>query len=168
MPPRKKPQQLDLVEAVNDLPPAGHNNPPSPIGSGAAGPPVSDNDLIAENFKLEDEVKAGTAKLNEWAKPKKERIAEIENEIQRRLIERGADSTRTDAGTAYISHLLNAKVEDNGSLFDWAADHWGEIGADVKLNIALAIVKNYMEQNAGNPPPGMSVSYYSRLNIKRS
>ena len=162
MPPRKKPAAVNPpmthLPAIEDtLAPVGHNNPP-----------VSDNDLIAENFKLEDEIKAGTAKLNEWAKPKKDRIAEIENEIQRRLIERGADSTRTDAGTAYISHLMNASVQDSGSLLDWVADHWGEVGADAKINLKLEIVKSHMEQNEGHPPPGMSVSYYSRLNIRKS
>lgn len=161
MPPRKK--------TVSEI--AGGDSSIEQAGVAAIGhnnPPVSDNDLIAENFALEDAIAAAMTKFNEWAKPKKTRIAEIENEIQRRLIERGADSTRTDAGTAYINHLMSTKVEDNGSLFDWVADHWADAGGEAKINIKLETVKNYMEANNGHPPPGMSVSYYSRLNIKRS
>lgn len=136
---------------------SGHNNPPP-----------SDNDLIAENFQLEDLIKQAQAKFDEWAKPKKARIGEIENEIQRRLQERGADSTKTDAGTAYLSHLMNATVEDQGSLLDFVADNWDEVGADAKVNLKLDIVKDHMEKNEGKPPPGMSVSYYTRLNIRRT
>ena len=156
MPPRKKPQQLDLVEQVNALPPLDHNSV------------LADNDLIAENFKLEDLIAAATAKLNEWAKPHKARIAEIEGILRTRLTERKADSTKTDAGTAYFSHLMNTKIEDNAAVFDFAADHWEDVGADVKVSLPLAVVKEHMEKNEGKPPPGISVSYFTRLNVKRS
>ena len=128
----------------------------------------SDDALIAENFKEEDLLKAAQAKFDEWAKPHKARIAEIENEISRRLLERKADSTKTDSGTAYFSHLMNTKIEDGGAVFDWAADHWETIGDDVKINVKIDTVREHMEANNGHPPPGMTVSYYTRLNIKRS
>src|ERR1700676_3930708 len=97
-------------------PPAGHNSV------------VTDNDLIAENHKLEDQIKAGMAKFNEWAKPLKDRIKAIEDDIFARLVERGADSTKTDAGTAYISRLESVKIESNEALFDFAADNWEAYG----------------------------------------
>lgn len=156
MPPRKKPEQLDLVEQANALPAVGHNSQ------------VTDEDLIAENFKLEDLIAAATAKLNEWAKPHKARIAEIEGDLRTRLTDRKADSTKTEAGTAYFSHLMNTKIEDNAKLFDFAADNWEEVGGDVKISVPLATVKAHMESNEGKPPPGVSVSYYSRLNIRRN
>jgi hypothetical protein len=156
--PRKstKPQQLDLVDQANALPPIGHNSQ------------VTDNDLIAENHKLEDLIKAAQAKFNEWAKPHKARIDAIENEIQRRLLERGADSTKTDAGTAYISNIMNQKVESCESLFDYVADHWEAVGADVKISVPVGVVRSHMEANEGRPPPGISISYFKRLNINRS
>jgi hypothetical protein len=149
MPPRKKP-------AEQPAPAVGHNSQ------------VTDNDLIAENHKLEDLIKAATLKFNEWAKPHKDRIAEIENEIQRRLLERGADSTKTDAGTAYISNIMNQKIESVETLFDFVADHWAEVGSEVKISVPVGVVRAHMEQNEGRPPPGISISYFSRLNIKRS
>ena len=128
----------------------------------------SDDALIAENFKEEDLLKAAQAKFDEWAKPHKARIAEIESEISRRLLERKADSTKTDSGTAYFSHLMNTKIEDGGAVFDWAADNWETVGDDIKINVKIDTVRDHMENNNGHPPPGMTVSYYSRLNIKRS
>lgn len=129
---------------------------------------VSDDALIAENFKLEDLIKQASAKFEEWAKPHKERIAQIEAEISRRLLERKADSTKTDSGTAYFSDLMNTKIENTGALFDFVADHWDEFGSDVKLNLPITTVRGYMDANSGALPPGMSNSFYKRLNIKRS
>src|ERR1700743_1022197 len=85
---------------------------------------LSDDALIAENFKLEDLNKQAKAKMDEWARPHKERIAQIEGEISRRLLERKADSTKTDSGTAYFSDIMNTKIERTEKLFDYVADHW--------------------------------------------
>ena len=160
MPPRKKP-----VEPAAVLP----GQMPLPLNSTSyPGSHMSDNDLIAENHKLEDLIKAAQAKFDEWAKPHKARIAEIESALRARLLERGADSTKTDAGTAYFSNIMNTKVENIPLLFDFVADNWEEVGADVKVSVPLAIVKEHMEKNDGKPPPGVSVSYFTRLNIKRS
>jgi hypothetical protein len=149
MPPRKK---LAVVE--QPAPAIGHNSQ------------ETDDQLIAENHRLEDEIKAGQAKFNEWAKPRKDRIEAIETEIRKRLIERNADSTRTDSGTAYFSNIMNTKVEDMGALFDFVADHWDE--ADAKVAVPVATVRQYMDTHEGKPPPGLSISFYRRLNINRS
>lgn len=150
MPPRRK-----SVEQPS--PAIGHNSQ------------ETDDALIAENHKLEDEIKAGLAKYNEWAKPRKDRIEAIETEIRKRLLERGADSTRTDSGTAYFSNIMNTKIEDREALFDFIADNWDTYGNDMlKLGAAVDAVRRYMEGNEGNPPPGLSISFYKRLNINRS
>ena len=150
------PRKSVAVKPDTKLAPAGHNSE------------VSDDALIGENFKLEAEIEAGKAKLAEWSAPKQQRINEIEGELRRRLTERGSDSTRTDSGTAYFSHLMNTKIEDQAALFDFIAERWEEVGDEAKLNIKIDAVKQHMEQNDGRPPPGMSVSYFTRLNIKRS
>jgi hypothetical protein len=128
----------------------------------------SDDALIAENFTLEDQIKAAQAKFDEWAKPRKERIAQIEGEISRRLLERKADSTKTDSGTAYFSDIMNTKIESVEKLFDFIADRWDEFGADVKLNLPIGKVREHMDSNEGKLPPGMTHSFFKRLNIKRS
>jgi hypothetical protein len=138
------------------LPAIGHNSE------------LSDDALIAENFALEDKIKSMQAKFDEWAKPKKDRIGQIEGEISRRLLERKADSTKTDSGTAYFSDIMNTRIEDVPKLFDYVAERWDEFGADVKLNLPIAVVRQHMEQNNGALPPGMTHSFFRKLNIKRS
>ena len=151
MPPRTRRSTAEPTPAI------GHNSQ------------ISDDALIAENFKLEEEIKAATAKLNEWAKPRSERIKEIESEISRRLLERKADSTKTDSGTAYFSTIMNVKVEDRTKLFDFIADNWETYGDDMlQLGAAKGAISRYMEENDGTLPPGLSISHFQRLNIRRS
>jgi hypothetical protein len=136
---------------------------PLPLGNN-----VTDDALIAENHKLEDEIKAGLAKFTEWAKPRKDRLKAIEDDLFKRLVERGADSTKTDSGTAYISNIASVKVDNSEQLFDFAADNWEAYGDEVKVVISKAGVDKFMEDNNGQLPPGISLSKYSKLNIRRS
>jgi len=159
MPPRTKRQPADLPPSVAEaMTPSGHVH---------AAPP-SDNDLIAENHKITDLIKAAQVKFDEWSKPHKERLKAIEDDLFARLVDRGADSTKTDAGTAYISNLASVKIEDGEKLFDFAADHWEVYGDEIKLSIGIKAVRAYMDEHEGQLPPGVSLSKYSRLNINRS
>jgi hypothetical protein len=138
---------------------------PAPIGDNSH---VTDNDLIAENHKITDLIKAAQAKFEEWALPHKTRLKAIEDDLFARLSSRGSDSTKTDAGTAYISNLASVKVEAPTDLFDWAADNWTSVGDEVKLSIGIKAVRAWMDEHNGELPPGVSLSKYSRLNINRS
>lgn len=130
---------------------------------------VTDDALIAENFKLEDQLKAGTAKLNEWAAPIKTRMKEIEDELFARLSQRGSDSTKTDSGTAYKSTVGSVKVENREALFDFVAENWEKYGNEMmQLGAAIGPVRAYMDDNDGNLPPGVNITNFTRLNIKRS
>ncbi len=149
MPPRRK-------SAEQPAPAPGHNSE------------LTDDALIAENFKLEDLIKAAQAKFDEWAKPHKARIAEIESTLLKRLQDRKAKNTKTDSGTAYISNPMNVKIESREQLFDWIADNWELVGADMKLGIKVEAVRSYMDEHENAPPPGTSVDYFTNLNIKRS
>ena len=156
MPPRTR-RPITVEPTSAPLPAAGHNSL------------VTDDDLVAENFKLEDQLKAGMAKYNEWSKPIQERVKEIETEISRRLLERKADSTKTEHGTAYFSVIMNTKIEDRELIIDFLMDNWEVWGNDMmQVNVTKDAVKRYMEEHAGQLPPGISISHFQRLNIKRS
>lgn len=151
MPPRKKPPTEQPAPTI------GHNSD------------LSDDALIAENFKLEDLIKAAQAKFNEWAEPHKSRLKEIEDTLFARLAERKADSTKTDSGTAYISNIMNTNIENREAIIDFMMDNWEAWGADmIQVNVTKDAIKRYMEENNGVLPPGISISHFSRLNIRRS
>ena len=76
---------------------------------------------------------------------------------------------RPNSGTAYISQLANTKIEDREALFDFIAEHWDECGNDMlKLGVSIDPIRNYMQSHDGALPPGVSISHYNRLNIRRS
>jgi len=130
---------------------------------------INDADLIAENFKLEDLIKAAQIKFEDWAKPHKTRLKEIEDTLFARLAERKSDSTKTDYGTAYISTLMSTKIEAREPLIDFMMDQWEAWGSDMmQVGVTKDAVKRYMEDNNGQLPPGISISHFSRLNIRRS
>jgi acyl-CoA reductase-like NAD-dependent aldehyde dehydrogenase len=129
---------------------------------------LSDDALIAENHKIDELIKAAQEKFNEWAKPHVTRRDEIENILLARLQERKANNTKTDSGTAYISHPMTVKVEDQGALFDWVAENWESVSADTKLNIKVDAIRAFMENNEGKAPPGLKIGYATNLNINRS
>jgi hypothetical protein len=136
---------------------------PLPLGHN-----VTDDALIAENHMLEDKIKGGMAKFNEWAAPLKARVKEIEDDLFARLVARSADSTKTDSGTAYISRLESVKIEKPEDLFDFAAENWEACGDDVKISIGIKAVRAWMDEHDGQLPPGISLNKYARLNINRS
>lgn len=158
MPPRKKQSETPNQDAAAHLQPAG-------IGHNSE---LSDDALIAENFQIEDLIKAASAKFDEWAKPHKERIKQIEDDLFARLSSRGADSTKTNSGTAYISNIASVKIESAEQLFDFAAENWAACGDEIKLSMGIKAVRAWMDEHDGQLPPGISLSKYSRLNIKRS
>jgi acyl-CoA reductase-like NAD-dependent aldehyde dehydrogenase len=129
---------------------------------------LSDDALIAENHKIDELIKAAQEKFNEWAKPHVTRRDEIENILLARLQERKANNTKTDSGTAYISHPMTVKIEDQAALFDWIADNWDEVSADTKLSLKVDAIRTYMEKNEGKAPPGLKIGYATNLNINRS
>jgi methionyl-tRNA synthetase len=153
MPRTKRPVEVTTEQTPS---PAGHNSQ------------ITDDSLIAENHKITDLIKAAQARFDEWAAPHKARQKEIEDALFARLVERGADSTKTDSGTAYISHLASVKIEDAEKLFDFAAEHWDACGNEIKLSIGIKAVRTWMDEHDGQLPPGISLSKYSRLNINRS
>jgi hypothetical protein len=168
MPPRKKsqePAQLppQVVLANSKL---FHEQPTPALDHNSN---VSDDALIAENFKIENMLKAAAAKLNDWAAPHKARLKEIEDTLFARLAERKADSTKTDSGTAYISNIMNTKIENREAIIDFMMDNWEAWGADmIQVNVTKDAVKRYLDENDGQLPPGLSISHFSRLNIRRS
>lgn len=140
--------------------------------------------LIAEHNKLDDWIKAETKRFGEFMAPHKQRLEEIGNQLLVLSNLQKWDSIKTEEGTAYRSTLLNVQVSPEGApykidgqmdrigreaLLDFALDHWDDIGNDLLLISAQKdAVKRYMETNDGQPPPGIKVGWFTRINIRKS
>lgn len=143
--------------------------------------------LIAEHFKLQDQIKAANKQVADFLAPHKKRLEEIDGQLLQllnTLSDGDKKSISTDIGTAYVSNLLNVSVDPEAeayinaggesqvgrmALMDFALENWETIGADLLLvQPQKDAVKKWMDEHDGKPPPGLKVSWFSRVNVRRS
>lgn len=126
---------------------------------------MTDDQLIEKYFELDAYVTSKEEALKAELKAHNEAIATIKAALQQRLIERGANHTATDHGTAYLSDILNVKVVDRAQFLAYAFDG----GEDMLLASAQKdAVKTYMQVHGGQNPPGIETSVFTKLNIRKS
>lgn len=158
--------------------------PETPISPALPSLEANAEQLITEHNKLEEFIKAETKRFGEHMKLHKDRLEEIGNQLLALSNTQKWESIRTDAGTAYRSTLLNVSVSPEGApyqvegqndrigreaLLDFALDHWDDFGNDLLLISAQKdAVKKFMEANEGKPPPGTKISWFTRINIRKT
>ena len=140
--------------------------------------------LIAEHNKLDDWIKAESKRFSEFLKPHKDRLEAIGNQLLALSNTQGWQNFVSEKGygTAYRSTLLKISVSPEGlpyeregqasvgreALLDFALDHWDDIGNDLLLVSAqVGAVRKYMEEHEGKPPPGITTSWFTRINVNR-
>lgn len=142
--------------------------------------------LIKEHFALQDKIKAATKTLTDYLAPHKKRLEEIDAQLLtllNTLTTGDKKSISTDVGTAYVSNLLNVSIDPEAepyvnlggesqfgrmALLDFALENWEDIGADLLLVSAQKdAVKRWIDEH-GKPPPGLKISYFARVNVRRS
>lgn len=125
---------------------------------------TTDLQLITHYVKLRDHVAAATKAFSEATKPYKAGMETIETALMARLIQRGADNTKTEAGTAYKVERLNVKVVDQTKFLDYVLNG----GNDMLLASAQKdAVRSYIDQHQA-PPPGVEVSYFNEVNVRKT
>lgn len=131
---------------------------------------ISAADLVQEHIKLDDWIAAETKRFTDHVASVKKRMEEIKSILLGLLNEQKQNSASTDHGTYYISTIMTPKVTDRDAYLKFIGDNWNTFGGDM-LQISAPqkdALKNYMEENKDAVPPGVEVSYFNRLNIRRS
>lgn len=139
--------------------------------------------LIQEYFRNDDFITAENKRFAEHMKPFNDRQEMIKTQLQEKMNQEGLDNIKSEHGTAYKSRILNTKIDaeaepyTNGdgnlvrgreAVLDFCMDHWGEVGNEMlQIGVTKDAVKTYIEQH-GKPPPGVSTSVFTRVNIRRS
>ena len=125
---------------------------------------LSDLQLIARYRNLRDEQAKAKAAFAAAVKPTMARMDLIETTLKARLIDRGAKSVATDAGTAYKSVVTSVQVKD------WAAflEHVIENEAWFLLERRASKSEIVAAIDDGEPlPPGLALAQKVNLNIKK-
>lgn len=132
--------------------------------------PLNAVDLISEHTKLDDWCSAELKRFNEHLAPHKKRMDEIKATLLGMMTEQKLNSMPTDVGTAYISTITTPKVIDRDKYLDWINENWETFGNEM-LQVGAPqkdSIKTYLEENKNQPPPGIEVNYFNRVNIRRS
>lgn len=113
---------------------------------------------------LDGQIKA----FDEYAKPFKEKLETIRNQLLAIANSQGLDSLSTEFGTAYKSTILNLKIDNRDAYLQFVTQNWNEYGnAMLQCGATKEAVKEYMDRNSGQPPPGINISWFTRMNVNR-
>lgn len=130
---------------------------------------ITDAQLIAQYQEIKAYVAQEGEKFDARLKPYVEGMKTIENALLERLNERGAENTKTEAGTAYKSTITNVKVVARDTFLKFCIDNWNTVGAEM-LNVGAVKdpIKQFIE-SGGNPAAiGIETSAFTRINIRKS
>lgn len=123
------------------------------------------NELIGKYLAIRDKKNEIKAQYDEKVKLIDEALTKIENHLLRTLQNSGADSIRTDVGTAYVSERNSCTTADKQAFLDHVKenDDWGLLDA----RPLKSAIESYKEEH-GDIPPGLNWRSEQVLRIRRS
>lgn len=130
-------------------------------------------DLVKRYTQLDDWVSAESKRFGEHLKPAKDEMELIKSKLHEMLLQLGSkdkQSISTDYGTAYTSTIMTPKINDRDKYLDYVLEHWDSFGNEM-LQLGAPqkdAIKTYMDDNGGHLPPGVEVSSFVRVNIRRA
>lgn len=136
------------------------------------------DELIKQFRKIRTKLEAMDAAHDEACKPYKEAMGLIKDELKRILDEAGADSVKTEFGTAYKSIKTNVKMDDKDAfirsileqvpqLDEAFIDH---IRGLIDISMDVKPSKQYVEDfisDYNDLPAGVQVSRYIDINVRK-
>ena len=122
--------------------------------------------MIARYIDLRDHCKARQEEFDAEMKPYEDAMVAIEGAVMLILNEQGLDNLKAPAGTAFKATTFHTKVSSREALMNFVAEH----GAFDLLTAAVSkdAVKAFMEENNQNPPPGVDISTFTKVQFRRS
>ena len=128
-------------------------------------PEPTDLQLISKYVEMRDIVASKTKALTEALKPYKVGMETIETALMARLIQRGADNTKTEAGTAYKVEHLNVKVVDREKFIEYAVNG----GEDMLLaSPQKDAVRQYLDEKKDPALIGIEATVFIDINVRKS
>jgi len=128
------------------------------------------DDLVAEYVKLRDYMAAETKRFTEFLAPYKSKQDEIELKLMEILNAQGANSLKTNHGTAYCSTIVTPKIIDREKYLDVVMENYDTFGAGM-LQLGAPkkeAIEEYMQNNDGQLPAGVETSSFVRINVRRT
>lgn len=132
-------------------------------------PNFTDAQLIEQhNAILEEQVGMVERHKAELA-PYNDAIMAIKAEMLLRLQERGAQNVSVEgAGTAYQQTTLSVKVDNRDEFLKFLFEDWHARSNFLDAGVIKDPVKAWLDANNGVPPPGITISNFTKCNIRRT
>lgn len=127
----------------------------------------TDAELIEQYVKLRAHVASRQEVHEAELKPYRDGMLVIENALLVRLTERGAENTKTEAGTAYKSTTHSFKVVDQAALLTFVTEQGGSPEM-LDVRVIKDEVKTWLDQTGMLPPGVLENEPYTKVNIRRS
>ena len=128
---------------------------------------ITDAQLVEKYLACKAHIAARQEAFDAEIKPFKDGMATIENAFLERLTERGADNTKTDAGTTYKSVTRSFKVVDQAALLKFCTEQGGSPEL-LDIRVLKEPVKEWIEQTGALPPGVVENEPFTRINIRRT
>jgi len=140
---------------------------------------ATDEDLIAIYRLVDKETKAASEAFGQTLMPFVKLMAFVQSELHKRLNERKATNTRTDAGLAYLHHAESITVVDRAAWFKFVHDNWEKaqayLTAAISKDAVLADLRAQKkpdnvpdDQWAPTLPPGLKSEVFESVRIRKS
>jgi hypothetical protein len=131
----------------------------------AGGPPIGDNKLLKVALKIRDAIAEKTKAYDNEVKVLKDQLSQIENEVIRRLQERGSTQTKTEFGTAFLGEKMTCSIADEGAFEAFVIAE--KDLAFYQKRVKVEHLREYMTANEGRLPPGLSIFKEVTLNLRK-
>jgi hypothetical protein len=122
------------------------------------------DDVVAAYVKLRDAKTEMARRHKDELEPICTGMEKLENWLQKRLLEQGADSFKTKHGTAFFQSATSATVKDWNATLDFILTNqeWSFLEARVNKTA----VKDYIE-TTGDAPPGVDYKETLVVRVRR-
>ena len=130
--------------------------------------------LVKKYIEIRDFLAAKAEERDAADKPYREAMTAIEGALAIEMDRLQCDSIKTEFGTPYRSTIVTPKVTDRDKFMQAVVDDVVDFGAEAEslkfftAAISKEAVKAYMEDHADALPPGVEVTSFKKLNIRRS
>lgn len=124
-----------------------------------------DGELMTLYIKLRDRIDEETKAFKKLMGQKAELLAQLEGVLMERLNERGTQSTSSQDAVAFIETATFCGVADWDSLIGYIMNE--EQTQFLNHAVNKSAVKEYMEANDGELPPGVKWTEEKQIKIRR-
>lgn len=127
-------------------------------------PNIAAGEVTAAYVRLRDERKELKDKYEAEDAILKDKMGKLEVWLMQTLDAIGADSLKTDAGTAYFSTRDRATCADWGTLYPWITEE-GRVDM-LEKRLATKPIVEYLEEK-GELPPGVNIQRERTIIVRR-